>query len=495
MMTTVFKNYIAGEWVESLSGETFVNTNPANPSEVIGYFQQSTKEDVERAITAAKAAFDDWRLTPAPKRAEILFRAGQILIERKEALAQEMTREMGKVLAETRGDVQEAIDMAFYAAGEGRRMFGHTTPSELANKFAMTLRQPLGVCGLITPWNFPMAIPSWKLLPALICGNTVVLKPASDTPLSALRLVEILEEAGVPKGVMNFVTGRGSTCGEPLATHPDITMVSFTGSSVTGKWVNTAAAADFKRTSLEMGGKNCILVMPDANLDLAVDGAVWAAFGTSGQRCTAASRLIVHEDILPEFRERLVARTKALKLGNGLNADTHMGPVVSESAMAGILEYIRIGQEEDKATLLTGGYRDTQAGNGWFVAPTIFDGVTPTMRIAQEEIFGPVTALISVKSLEEAIEVANGIQFGLSSALYTADVNAAFKAMRDLDAGITYINAPTIGAEVHLPFGGTKHTGNGHREAGQTMLDSFSEWKTVFVDYSNSLQRAQIDHE
>lgn len=492
-MPPVYKNLINGQWVESVSGQTFENRNPANPEDVIGLFPQSTPEDVQRAVAAARNAADAWRKTPAPRRGEILFKAGELLIQRKEELAREMTREMGKVLAETRGDVQEAIDMAFYAAGEGRRLFGHTTPSELANKFAMTVRTPVGVGALITPWNFPMAIPSWKLLPALICGNTVVLKPASDTPLSSLRLVEILQEAGVPAGVMNLVFGPGGSLGNTLVTHPDVRLVSFTGSCPVGKTVNELAASDFKRTSLEMGGKNAILVMPGADLDLAVDGAVWAAFGTSGQRCTAASRLIVHRDVMPEFRERLVAKAQSLVVGDGLQPATQMGPVINEKAMNTILDYIRIGQSEG-AQLLCGGARDTAAGPGWFIRPTVFDGVTPGMRIAQEEIFGPVTALMEVGSLEEAINVANGIAFGLSTAIYTPNVNDAFVAMRDLDSGITYINAPTIGAEVHLPFGGTKHTGNGHREAGQTMLDSFSEWKTVFVDYSGSLQRAQIDH-
>jgi alpha-ketoglutaric semialdehyde dehydrogenase len=493
VMPPVYKNLINGQWVESVSGQTFENRSPANPDDVIGLFPQSSVDDVQQAVAAARNAADAWRKTPAPRRGEILFKAGELLIARKEELAREMTREMGKVLAETRGDVQEAIDMAFYAAGEGRRLFGHTTPSELANKFAMTVRTPVGVSALITPWNFPMAIPSWKLLPALICGNTVVLKPASDTPLSALRLVEILHEAGVPDGVMNLVFGPGGSLGNTLVTHPDVRLVSFTGSCPVGKTVNELAASDFKRTSLEMGGKNAILVMPGADLDLAVDGAVWAAFGTSGQRCTAASRLIVHRDVMPEFRERLVAKANSLVLGDGLQPTTQMGPVINERAMNTILDYIRIGQSEG-ARLLCGGARDTAAGPGWFIRPTVFDGVTQGMRIAQEEIFGPVTALMEVGSLEEAIHVANGIAFGLSTAIYTPNVNDAFVAMRDLDSGITYINAPTIGAEVHLPFGGTKHTGNGHREAGQTMLDSFSEWKTVFVDYSGSLQRAQIDH-
>lgn len=489
---TQFLNYIGGQWVPAQSGKTFESKNPADPSDVIGVFPSSGKDDVDAAVAAAKKAFETWRLYPAPKRGEILYRAGQIMIERKEELSREMTREMGKVLAEARGDVQEVIDMTFYAAGEGRRMFGETTPSELQNKFAMSTRVPLGVVGLITPWNFPMAIPSWKIMPALICGNTCVIKPASETPLLTHRLVEILEEAGLPKGVLNVVYGSGGAVGEPLMTHKDVKLISFTGSTDVGRRVNEACAPTFKRVSLEMGGKNAIVILPDANLDLAVDGCVWAAFGTSGQRCTAASRIIVHKDVHAQVRDKLVKRISELKTGYGLNPDVQIGPVVNEAAMNKILEYIEIGKSEG-AQLLTGGQRDTQAGPGWFVQPTLFDNVKPSMRIAQEEIFGPVTALIPVNSFDEAIEVANGTHFGLSLAIYTKDVNQAFRALRDLDSGLVYVNAPTIGAEVHLPFGGTKDTGNGHRDAGQTALEVFSEWKAMFVDYSDKLQRAQID--
>ncbi len=487
-----FLNYIGGEWVPAKSGKTFESRNPADPNDVVGVFPASGKEEVEAAVAAAKKAFEQWRLMPAPKRGEILYKAGQILVERKEELSQEMTREMGKVLAEARGDVQEVIDMTFYAAGEGRRMFGHTTPSELQNKFAMSVRVPVGVVGLITPWNFPMAIPSWKVMPALICGNTCVLKPASDTPLLSHRLVEILVEAGVPKGVVNIVYGSGREVGEPLMAHKDVTLISFTGSTDVGRRVNEACAPTFKRVSLEMGGKNAIVIMDDANLDLAVDGVVWGAFGTSGQRCTAASRVIVHKAVHAQVREKLVARINKLKLGYGLNPGVEIGPVVNESAMNKILEYIEIGKKEG-AELLTGGERDTQAGPGWFVKPTLFDNVKPNMRIAQEEIFGPVTALIPVNDFDEAIKVANGTNYGLSLAIYTKNVNNAFTALRDLESGLVYVNAPTIGAEVHLPFGGTKETGNGHRDAGETALEVFSEWKSLFVDYSDKLQRAQID--
>lgn len=491
--TGEYKNYINGQWVPAKSGKTFESRNPADPSDVIGTFASSNADDVNAAVAAAKKAFETWRLTPAPKRAEILFKAGTIFMERKEALAQELTREMGKVLAEARGDIQEVIDMVFYAAGEGRRLFGQTTPSELQNKFNMSIRVPLGVVGCITPWNFPMAIPSWKIAPALVCGNTVVFKPASDTPLVALRFVEILEEAGLPPGVLNFVTGGGGAVGDPMMTHPDIRLISFTGSCDVGRIVNQTCAPTFKRVSLELGGKNATLVMNDANLDLAVDGIIWGAFGTSGQRCTATSRAIVQKDIMPELRERLVKKAQSLKLGYGLDAGVDVGPVVNEAALKKIEEYVEIGQKEG-AKLLCGGKRAPEAGSGWFFQPTIFDGVKPTMRIAQEEIFGPVLALIEVNDLKEAIHVANDIEYGLSTAIYTRNVNQAFEAVRDLDAGITYVNAPTIGAEVHLPFGGTKNTGNGHREAAEACLDIFTEWKAVYIDYSDRLQRAQIDN-
>ncbi|MEB3286273.1 MAG: aldehyde dehydrogenase family protein [Vampirovibrionales bacterium] len=488
-----FLNYIGGQWVAASTGKTFENRNPARPDDVVGNFPSSAKDDVLKAVEAAKKAYETWRLYPAPRRGEILYRAGQILVERKEEIAKEMTREMGKVLAEARGDVQEAIDFTFYAAGEGRRLFGHTTPSELQNKFAMSTRVPLGVVGLITPWNFPIAIPSWKMMHALICGNTVVFKPASDTPLMSHRLVEILEEAGLPKGVVNLVHGSGSAVGEPMMDHPDIRLISFTGSCDIGRHVNEKCAPTFKRVSLEMGGKNAIIVMDDANLDLAADGCLWAAFGTSGQRCTAASRIIVQKGVHQELKKRLVEKVNKMKLGYGVESGVDVGPVINEAAMKKILEYIEIGKNEG-AELIAGGERDLSAGPGWFVRPTIFDNVKHNMRIAQEEIFGPVTALIPVKDLKEAIDVANGIEFGLSTAIYTKNVNQAFEAMRDLDSGITYVNAPTIGAEVHLPFGGTKNTGNGHREAGETGLDIFSEWKTLYVDYSDKLQRAQIDN-
>ena len=490
----VFKNFIGGEWVEASTGETFENRNPADTRDLVGIFQKSGKADVDAAVEAAKHAFAKWRLVPAPRRAELVYRAAEILIERKEEYSRDMTREMGKILKETRGDVQEAIDTAYYMAGEGRRMFGPTTPSELPNKFAMAIRQPLGVCAMITPWNFPMAIPSWKLLPAIVCGNTCVIKPAQDTPLSTFNLVRALVDAGLPKGVINIVTGFGSGIGAPMTEHPEVRAVSLTGSSEVGRIVGTSAAKSFKHCSLELGGKNPMIVLDDANLDLAIEGGLWGGFGTTGQRCTATSRIIVQKDVYGEFVERYVERAQSLKVGNGLDETVEMGPAINANQLKTDLDYIEIGKAEG-ARMKCGGNRLTggEYQYGFFLEPTVFVDVDPKMRIAQEEIFGPVVSIIPCENLEHAIEIANGIQYGLSSSLYTRDVNRAFKAMRDLYAGITYINAPTIGAEVHLPFGGVKATGNGHREGGIGAIDFYTEWKSVYVDYSDRLQKAQID--
>ena len=492
----VFKNFIDGEWVESSTGETFENRNPADTRDLVGLFQKSNRADVNTAVDAAKRAFAKWRLVPAPRRAEIVFRAAEILIERKEACARDMTREMGKVLAETRGDVQEAIDAAYYNAGEGRRLFGPTVPSEMPNKFAMAVRQPIGVCGMITPWNFPMAISSWKLLPAVVCGNTCVIKPAQDTPLSTFNLVRALTDAGLPKGVINIVTGFGAEVGTPIAEHPDVRAVSLTGSSAVGKIIGGIAAQSFKHCSLELGGKNPMIVLDDANLDLAVEGALWGAFGTTGQRCTATSRIILQKGIYAEVVERLVDRAKKLKVGNGLDETVQMGPAINQKQLETDLEYVGIGKN-DGAKLVCGGHRldKGEYQYGWFMEPTVFIDVDPKMRIAQEEIFGPVVSIIPCDDMEDAVEIANGIEYGLSSAIYTKDVNKAFAAIRDLYAGITYVNAPTIGAEVHLPFGGTKATGNGHREGGIGAIDFYTEWKSVYVDYSDKLQKAQIDRQ
>ena len=490
----IYRNLIDGEWVESSTGETFENRNPADTGDVVGIFQKSGKEDVDAAVDAAKRAFLKWRLVPAPRRAEIIFLAAEMLAERKEDFARDMTREMGKILKETRGDVQEAIDTAYYMAGEGRRLFGPTTPSELPNKFAMALRQPLGVCGMITPWNFPMAIPSWKLLPALVCGNTCVIKPAQDTPLSTFNLVRALADAGVPRGVVNIVTGFGPEAGAPLLEHPAVRAISFTGSSEVGRTIGTTAAKSFKHCSLELGGKNPMIVLNDANLDLATEGALWGGFGTTGQRCTATSRVIVEKGIYHDFVHRLVERARRLRVGNGLDETTEMGPAINQAQLQTDLQYVDIGKTEG-AKLECGGNRLDQGNyrRGFFMEPTVFSDVDPKMRIAQEEIFGPVIAIIPCEDFDDAVLIANNIEYGLSSAIYTRDVNKAFVAMRDLYAGITYINAPTIGAEVHLPFGGVKATGNGHREGGIGAIDFYTEWKSVYVDYSDRLQRAQID--
>ncbi|MGA7616357.1 MAG: aldehyde dehydrogenase family protein [Thermoanaerobaculia bacterium] len=497
--TRAYSNFIDGKWVPSHTGKTFENRNPANTDDLIGTFQNSDADDVNRAVEAAHRAFLKWRLVPAPRRGEYLYKVAQLLQRDKEKIAREMTREMGKVLTETRGDVQEAIDLAYLMAGEGRRLFGVTTPSELANKFNMAVRMPLGVAGLVTPWNFPIAIPAWKTMPALVAGNTVVIKPASFTPLSVVMLAEVMEEAGLPPGVFNVVTGSGGAVGDPLVQHEKVKVVSFTGSTDVGRQLSIACAPTFKRLHLEMGGKNVIMVMDDADIDLAVDGSLWGAFGTAGQRCTAASRLVVHEKVYDQFVEKLAGRTSKLRVGNGLDEKTDMGPTVSAGQIKTVGSYVKIGKDEG-ARLVTGGEvldgkGEVDYSRGHYFQPTVFADVTPNMRIAQEEIFGPVTAVIKCKSLEEAIEIGNGVRYGLSSSIYTRDVHNAFVAMREMYTGIFYVNAPTIGAETHLPFGGTKETGNGHREAGVAGIDVFTEWKSIYVDYSGSLQRAQIDTE
>src|ERR1051325_3812091 len=454
------KNLVDGEWVDSFSGATLEDTNPANTSEVVAVFPRSDSRDVAAAVESAQEAFAGWRRTPAPRRAEILYRAARHLESRKEELATDMTREMGKVLEEARGDVQEAIDMAYFMAGEGRRQYGQTTPAELANKFAMSMRAPLGVCGLITPWNFPMAIPSWKILPALICGNTVVIKPAEDAPLSCYNFVKILAEEGLPRGVLNMVAGYGEEAGEALLAHSGVRMISFTGSTDVGRHVSEQCAPQFKRLHLEMGGKNVIMVMEDSNLELALEGALWGAFGTTGQRCTASSRIVVHKEVYGEFVERLIHRAEAIRVGDGLDPAVQMGPLINRDALNKVQQYVQTGIQEG-AKLLCGGnaLQDGANAAGFFFQPTVFASVQPGMRIAQEEIFGPVISVIPCDSFEQAIEIGNGVRYGLSASIYTQDVNRAFVAMREMETGIFYVNAPTIGAEIHLPFGGTKQTG------------------------------------
>jgi alpha-ketoglutaric semialdehyde dehydrogenase len=493
--TTSYKNLIGGRWVDAKSGATFDSVSPANHEEVIGTFPASSAADVDAAVEAAKATYPAWSLMPAPKRGEILFKVARILAEHKEELSRLMTREMGKVLTEARGDVQEAIDVAYYMAGEGRRLFGQTVPSEMPDKFAMAIRKPIGVVGIITPWNFPVAIPGWKLFPALICGNTAVMKPASDTPACMIRFVELLMEGGIPEGVVNVVTGSGGEVGNAIVEHPDVRVISFTGHTDTGVEISRRAAETLKRVSLELGGKNPIVVWEDADLGLALDSAVWSAFGTSGQRCTAASRLIVHRSVHDTFVEALRKRVASLVLGDGLDEKTDVGPVINDKAVERIAAYAAIGRNE--ADLVIGGEpaRDGALARGSFFQPTIFTEVKPDARIAMEEIFGPVTSVIPVETWDETVRIVNSVKYGLSTSLFTRDINLAFRSIRDFDSGLGYVNHGTIGAEAHLPFGGTKATGNGHREVGQAALDFFSEWKSVYIDYSGKLQRAQIDME
>ena len=489
-------NFIDGAWRPAEHSGTFVSRNPADERDVVGTFAASDAADVAAAVSAAHRAFPAWRATPAPRRGEILYRFGALLAEHKERMARHMTREMGKVLDEARGDVQEAIDIAFLMAGEGRRMFGDTVPSELPDKWALSMREPIGVAGLITPWNFPMAIPMWKAMPALVTGNCIVLKPASDTPGCAALLVELLHEAGFPPGTVNLVTGSGEAVGSAIVESPDVPVLSFTGNGDTGRTIATAAGARLKRLSLELGGKNAIVVMDDADLDLAVDGILWSAFGTTGQRCTACSRVIAHECIADTLVDKLAARTATLTIGSGLDPTVQVGPLINARALDKVARYIEIGRAEG-ARLVIGGDRATGPGteHGHFFQPTIFDGVGPMSRLGQEEIFGPVLSVIRVADYDAAIRAANEVRYGLSSSIYTRDANTAFRAMRDLTTGIVYINAGTIGAETHLPFGGTRQTGNGHREAGHAALDTYTEWKAVYVDFSGKLQRAQIDNQ
>ncbi|MBL7974567.1 MAG: aldehyde dehydrogenase family protein [Candidatus Kapabacteria bacterium] len=489
-----FKNYVNGEWTESASGETFENVNPADSRDIIGTFPKSGNADVAKAIEAASAAYKVWSAMPAPKRGDILRVAGDTFNRRKDELARVMTREMGKPVFETKGDIQEAIDTAYYSATETRRLFGYTAPSEMPNKMNLSFRMPIGVCGIITAWNFPIAVPSWKILPALACGNTIVWKPSEDSPMSANIFAEILEEAGVPKGVFNVIHGLGET-GSAIVEHPDVKLIGFTGSTVTGKKIAERCGALNKKVSLEMGGKNAVIIMNDADVDLAIEGVLWGAFGTTGQRCTATSRAIVHKDVYDIFLQKLTEKTIALKLGAGLEDSTQVGPVINKKQYEKILGYIEIGKEQG-ARLVTGGAKaegaDVEHGN--FIQPTVFADVTNDMRIFKEEIFGPVLSVSKANSYSHAIELANDCEYGLSSSIYTSDVNLAFSAIRSIEAGITYINAPTIGAEAHMPFGGIKGTGNGHREGGWTVFDIFTEWKTVYIDYSGGLQRAQIDN-
>lgn len=492
---TDFQNFIGGQWVAPTTGDYFDNRNPADSRDLIGRFPSSGVEDVARAVASAQRGFALWKATPAPERGDVLRRVGDLMWTRKDALADLMTREMGKPLAETRGDVQEGIDTAYYAATEGRRLFGHTVPSELRNKWAMSFRRPIGVAGLVTPFNFPLAIPTWKMFPALVCGNSIVFKPAEDVPHTAHAFVEILLEAGLPPEVIQLVHGAGEVVGRAIVEHPDIPIISFTGSTTTGSEVGATCGRMHKRLSLEMGGKNAQIVLDDGDLELAVEGALWGAFGTTGQRCTATSRLILQDGIHDRFVARLVERTRALRLGDGRTEGTDVGPLVHEESRQKVERYVQIGTDEG-ATLACGGVRPTDARlqQGFFFEPTIFTDVKAGSRLEQEEIFGPVLSIIRVKDVAEAFAVNNGVKYGLSSSVYTRDVAIAFRALQDLDNGITYVNAPTIGAEAHLPFGGVKQTGNGHREGGWEVYEFYSETKVGYIDYSGALQRAQIDN-
>ncbi|MEW6666513.1 MAG: aldehyde dehydrogenase family protein [Thermodesulfobacteriota bacterium] len=495
-MTATIRNFIDGAWQDPSSGKTFERVNPADTSEVVAVVGLSASGDVDRAVDAARRAYRGWRLMPAPRRGEILFRAAETLVREKQALGELMTREMGKVLPEALGDVQEAIDMAYYMAGEGRRLVGETVPSELPDKDCKSIRVPIGVCGLISPWNFPLAIPAWKIMPALISGNTVVFKPSSFVAACAARLVDILQEAGLPKGVLNLVNGRGEETGEYLASHPGIDGLSFTGSTLVGLRLAALCAAKGRKVSCEMGGKNAIVVMEDARLDLAVEGAVWGGFGTAGQRCTAASRVVVHEAVHDRFLELFKEAALRLKIGNGLDPSVSVGPVVNRAQMEKILGYVETGRKEG-ARLVIGGHAFTagECAKGYFIEPTIFADVNPAMRIAREEIFGPVVSVIRARDLQEAISIVNDTDYGLVASIYTQDVNKSAEAERDLDTGIVYVNAATIGAEIQLPFGGTRRSGFGHEEAGGRggALDMYTKWKVIYRDFSGRLQKAQID--
>ena len=491
----IFRNFIAGEWCESTSGATFESRNPADTRDMIGRFQQGSAADVAMAVSAAWAGRPMWQRMPAPKRGEILYAFGALMAEHKERLARAMTREMGKVLSEARGDVQEGIDIAYLMAGEGRRMFGDTVPSELPDKWAMSIRQPIGIAGIITPWNFPMAIPCWKMMPALVAGNVVIFKPASDTPHCATLLVELMAEAGFPPGVVNLITGAGGEVGDAIVGNPDVSVISFTGSSATGRQIAEKAGRQLKRLSLELGGKNGVVVLADADLDLAADGILWSAFGTTGQRCTACSRVIVERTVVEPLLQRLETRARKLRLGPGLDELTDVGPLINGGAVDKVASYVDIGRTEGELILGGERSRDEDLAHGHYFEPTIFSGVRPMDRIGQEEIFGPVLSIIPVEDYGAAMLALNQTRYGLSSSIFTQDVNRAFQAMRDFETGIVYINAGTTGAETHLPFGGWKETGNGHREAGHAALNTFTEWKSIYVDFSGRLQRAQIDNQ
>lgn len=485
-----FCNLIDGRWVQAKSGATFERRNPAKVSDLVSVCPKSDMADVNDAVAAAKRAFPAWRRMPAPKRAQIIFKATEILRQQRTEIEQAITREHGKILKESFGDVQEALDCGYYAATEGRRLFGIQTPSELPDKLCMTIREPVGIAGLIIPWNFPFALAAIKVIPALLAGNTAVLKPASIVPGCPDYIYRAFMEAGLPDGVLNVVYGSGSEVGVPLVAHPDIDVVSFTGETETGRSIATAMGKKLKKSSMELGGKNALVIMEDANLDLAIDGVIYGGYGSTGQRCSAVSRVIVHEAVYNRVVDALIDRVKGLRIGNGFDQEVDCGPLVSETQVNTVDRYVQIGKAEG-ATLAVGGFRETSGefAKGWFYRPTLFVDVKPEMRIAQEEIFGPVVSVIKVKSFEEAIQVLNNTVYGLSAAIYTENINQALRAVNEINTGVVYVNNPPIGSEGHLPFGGRKNSGNGMRENGWAIYDIFTELKTVFIDYSDSLQK------
>jgi len=488
---TVCPNYVSGQWVESRSGRTLERRNPANLRDLIGYLPLSTRDEMREAIEAAERAREAWRDTPAPARGKIVMRAARLLEEQKDEVARLLTREEGKTVAESLGEIQRSVNIAEFTAGEARRLTGETLPSELPRNFAYTLRQPLGVVGLITPWNFPVAIPVWKISPALVCGNTVVWKPAGLTPFISRRLVEIFSAAGLPPGVLNMVHGRGNEVGEELVEHPAVRAVSFTGSCEVGGALYAKASQRMKKVQCEMGGKNPVVVLADADLELAADNTVPGAFGSTGQRCTATSRVIVEETVADRFVNMLVERTSKLKVGNGAEPGVQDGPSVDEAQFTKVLEYLEIGKGEAK--LVCGGERVTGLSDeGYYIAPTIFDHVPQNARIAKEEIFGPVLSVIRVKDFEEAIAAADNVPFGLTASIFTTDANRVFQAVDRLECGMVHVNSPTVGGEAHVPFGGTKATGIGERETGSTAIDFYSELKVVYVDYTGRKRESKI---
>jgi methylmalonic acid semialdehyde dehydrogenase len=489
----IYRNFIGGEWSESASNKTIENINPANTDDIIGTVRQATREEARKAVEAASMALRDWRTTPAPARGRIIARAARLMEDEKESLAHILTREEGKTLSESRGELQRSINVAEFCAGEARRLNGETIQSELPANFAYTIKQPLGVVACVTPWNFPVAIPVWKIAPALVAGNTVVFKPASLTPATAVRIVELFEEAGIPKGVLNLILGSGSEAGDEIIKHPAIKAVSFTGSNEIGIRLYEQVSSRGAKVQCEMGGKNPVVIMEDADMDLAVESTAQGAFGSSGQRCTATSRAVVVQDVADEFVERIAARAKSMRIGDGTDPQTEMGPSVDEGQFKTVLSYIDVGRE-DGATLICGGSRAAGDGlsKGYFVQPTVFDHVTPDMRIAREEIFGPVLSVLRVKDFDEAMRVANDSEYGLSSSIFTNDAARIFRFVDEIETGMTHINSPTTGGEAHIPFGGIKSTGIGDREQGSTALDFYTELKVVYVDYTGRKREGNL---